>query len=237
MKKILFALFIFTFLVGFNTQAVLAADKTVTCGPSECSGLDGPLFYESNILPGDKFVKIVSIVNNRSENLQVKIYASKQSATDDMFLDVISMSVIRNGNTISSTSLREFLDGRKIDIGLIGAGASTEVKFEALFSPDAGNLYQRKKAVFDLFINVEGKDVSPTPTPTAIPTSTPAPSPNPTNPPFPTFPPFPSFPPVLSCSTSRLPCIPPIIEILKPPKIFLTYCSNIVNTLIKRIGR
>jgi hypothetical protein len=223
-KNILIFVVTLFILVILNVGTAYAADMTVTCGASECSGMDGPLFHELNILPGDKITKTILIINNRSKNISIKIYATKESGTDIMFLDVISMSVIRNGNIISDSSLREFLDGRKIDIGVIGAGMSAEVKFEALFFPDAGNLYQKKKAIFDLFINIEGDNNSPSPTPT----------PTPSRPPFPSFPPF---PPVLGCSTSRFPCIPLISQVLKPPKMFLTFCSSIINSAIRRLGR
>jgi hypothetical protein len=149
--------------LGLLVKATRSEDFTVTCSNSGCSSPVIAIFNESGILPGQSFERTMAVENDRSKDIAVKLSAGKKSQTDDIFLDVLSVSIKNSDDSlISSSSLADFLNGTKLDLGNISVGTRKSLKIAINFDQNAGNPYKAKKAVFDIFFDISGDDITST---------------------------------------------------------------------------
>ncbi len=159
LKLYLLPLFILSSFVAIFVGISKAADQTITCNSSGCSGAGTALFSESNAVPGGSATKSLAIKNERSKDLSVTLSGTKQSPTDDILLDVVDVDIKNaDDSPITSVTLATFLSGSPISLGSISAGASKEIKIGLSFRSSAGNDYQDKKATFDILVSVRGDD-------------------------------------------------------------------------------
>lgn len=156
---------------GLLIKTTRSEDFTVTCDNSGCASPTIAIYNESNILPGQSFSRTMAVENNRSKDVLVKLSAGKKSETDDILLDVLNVSIKNSDNSlISASSLTDFLNGTKLDLGTIVSGTRKSLIIQIDFDNNANNNYQGKKAVFDIYFDVEGDDVEGSPTPVPTPT-------------------------------------------------------------------
>src|SRR3989338_5966821 len=169
-----------------------AADQTITCTDSGCSGISDALFNESSVAPGESVTKSLEIINNHSQTLKLALSPSKNTGTDDNFIESVTVTVTTDkGNRFTGT-LGQFLTAY-IDLEKLESGQHRPVSI-SLSLADVGNDFQGKQAKFsfDLKIDQEvpgdsggtgGTAASPSPSPAGlvagafIPSESPASSP------------------------------------------------------------
>lgn len=144
-------------LILFSSNTT-AADYDIACDPNGCTSLGNATFNEQSVAPGDSVTRYIEIKNNHHQTLNLDMTTSKDSKTDDIFLDVVDVKVIGLGGRIRfDGSLRQFLSNPSIDLGSINASGKKQVKITITLQ-NVGNQYQGLKAIFDLpiKINVQG---------------------------------------------------------------------------------
>jgi len=158
--KFLLAVLVLVSSLGLLIKVTRTEDFTVTCDDSGCISPVIAIYNESGVLPGQSFERTMAVENNRSEDVAVKLSAGKKSETNDIFLDVLSVSIRNSDDSlISSSSLADFLNGTKLDLGNITTGTRKSLKIRIDFDQNANNSYQGKKVVFDIYFDVAGDDV------------------------------------------------------------------------------
>ena len=153
---IVFLISIFSF---FAVKLTGASDETMICDNGGCSSNNIQLFNELNVLPGDTYSKTIEVQSTRDKDVSLYLSASKQSITDDIFLDVIEVQTYFDSVIVSTKSLREFLDGTLITLGNLSDNQNKIIEISLYFDKNADNRYQNKFVVFDIFVNITGDDI------------------------------------------------------------------------------
>ena len=146
-----------------------AADQTITCTDSGCSGISDALFNESSVAPGESVTKSLEIINNHSQTLKLALSPSKNTDTDDDFIELVDVTVTTDKGSRFTGTLGQFLTAY-IDLEKLESGQRRPVSI-SLALADVGNDFQGKQAKFsfDLKIDQEvpGDAASPSPSPAA----------------------------------------------------------------------
>lgn len=158
-KAVLFFVFLVSSFFFFFINLTSAADETIVCDNGGCSANNLPLFNELNALPGDIYSKTIEVQNKRDKDVFITLSASKQSVTDEIFLDVIEVKTYFDSILVSTKSLRDFLDGALVSLGNLNVDQNKIIEISMYFDKNADNRYQGKKAVFDIFVNITGDDI------------------------------------------------------------------------------
>jgi len=146
-----------------------AADQTITCTDSGCSGISDALFNEAGVAPGESVTKSLEIINNHSQTLKLALDPSQNTGTDTDFIESVTVTVTTDKGSRFTGTLGQFLTAY-IDLEKLESGQRRPVEI-ALSLADAGNEFQGKQAKFsfDLKIDQEvpGEAASPSPSPAA----------------------------------------------------------------------
>jgi hypothetical protein len=136
----------------------VAADQTIICDSSGCSGPGTALFTETNVVPTQSVAKTFEVKNQRSETLTIALSADEKSGTDADFLEKVDVSVdeVGGSNKYSGTLDDFLLSSTTVNLGSLSASTSKEFKI-TLALQDVGNDYQGKGANFDIAVNVTGE--------------------------------------------------------------------------------
>ena len=142
-----------------NMAYVCAADKNVVCNEGGCSGFDGALFSETNVVPGNSVSKTFSIKNEMAEDISVDLDPQEQPGSDDVFLEKVSAVIYLSPATILFGGfMNTFLAGSDIALGTINPGSIKEYEIELSLPTEAGNEYQENVANFSLSLKISGED-------------------------------------------------------------------------------
>lgn len=149
MKKFLATIVVCIAIFSF-VKGVEAADYTINCSNSSCSPSSiSPLFPSSTIwYPGGSITKTIFITNNSGTN--IKSYATETSATGNLD-EVIDIKILRNSDSAtmwSGTLHQLYATG---EISLIANSQSDTFSYIATMQGSAGNEYQGKEAVFNVY--------------------------------------------------------------------------------------
>ncbi len=156
-KYLLIASSVVLMLIFSGVNDVRSADQTITCSNSDCFGLAGQVFAETGILPGDGVTRSIEVKNNTDESLLVRFEITKNTATDDDFVDIVELTIGHDSTIIySDVFANAFADD--FELGEIGPGNNSEVKLNLLLPVSAGNEYQNKSADFDITFYIEGSE-------------------------------------------------------------------------------
>lgn len=163
-----------------STNAVEAADLTVQCNLNSCTSapLGQTLFTETNVVPGDLYLREVNVCNNANESLTFALEVSNFVDSSPSIGQVMNFKIIDAQSlmlTYGPVSLANLSQQGYILISGISANTCRDYSFVVSFE-NVGNEYQQKTLVFDLGF---GFDAVPgiTPTPTSTPALTPTPVP------------------------------------------------------------
>jgi hypothetical protein len=160
LKLYLLPIFLLSSIATIFIGVSRAADQTITCNSSGCSGPGTPLFNVANAAPGDSVEKTLEIKNDRSKDIAVTLSSAKESGGDDMLLDVLTVSIKNSDDSlISQTTLANFISGSPVSLGAVSANTTKTVKIDISFNESADNSYQNKTAKFTLFLNATGDDL------------------------------------------------------------------------------
>lgn len=153
MKKLLLLFFIIAGVLILIPQS-LAADQTITCTNSGCSGLQDGLFNELAVAPGDSIMKTIEIINNHGETMKLAMSVSKNDLTDVGFTKLVDVVVNIDGvNNRFTGTLDSFLESY-IDLEKLETGQHRLVDI-ILSLQDIGNEYQGKQAKFNFDIKID----------------------------------------------------------------------------------
>lgn len=153
MKKIMLLILIVAWwlsLIPFS----LAADQTVTCTNSGCSGLTNSLFSELNMAPGGLVTKSIEVISNHNETMKLALSVSKKEVTDNDFIEFVQVAVVTDGlKNRFSGNLTSFL-GSFIDLEKLESGQRRMVEI-SLSLDDVGNEFQGKQANFSFDLKID----------------------------------------------------------------------------------
>ena len=146
-----------------------AADQTITCTDSGCSGISDALFNEAGVAPGESVTKSLEIINNHSQTLKLALDPSQNTGTDTDFIESVTVTVTTDKGSRFTGTLGQFLTAY-IDLEKLESGQRLPVSI-SLSLANVGNEFQGKQAKFsfDLKIDQEvpGDAASPSPSPAA----------------------------------------------------------------------
>ena len=146
-----------------------AADQTITCTDSGCSGISDALFNEAGVAPGESVTKSLEIINNHSQTLKLALDPSQNTGTDTDFIESVTVTVTTDKGSRFTGTLGQFLTAY-IDLEKLESGQRRPVSI-SLSLANVGNEFQGKQAKFsfDLKIDQEvpGDAASPSPSPAA----------------------------------------------------------------------
>jgi hypothetical protein len=148
----IFALGIF-FISPVNAQN----DKLVVeyWDGTEWKPLQGPIFSETNFLPGQNVSRLVRVTNNSGQSQRIATEAINVSDPDRLG-DVLNLEIEENGITHYSNSLSKFFTAGEVYLSDLANGAQTQYDFIVTFYSGAGNPFQGKSLKFDILIGFQG---------------------------------------------------------------------------------
>lgn len=165
MKRNLFAILITAAVLTLIPQSK-AADQTVTCTDSGCSGIADALFNESGVAPGESLTKSLEIINNHSQTLKLALSPSKNTETDDDFIEWVTVTVTTDKGSRFTGTLGQFLT-TYIDLEKLESHQRRSVTI-SLSLADVGNDFQGKQAKFNFDLKIDQEVFSPSPSPAGI---------------------------------------------------------------------
>jgi uncharacterized repeat protein (TIGR01451 family) len=133
------------------------ANITVTCpqnGP-ECvmaPNPGDPLFYETNMLPGDTVTRTLTVINEDPDlacNLEVTAYNDRRSPTESDFPTKLESEISKDGSAFWNGTIQDVYDQQQIDLTTVPAGGSVVYDWRVTFDPNANNYYQLNETIFD----------------------------------------------------------------------------------------
>jgi len=163
-KKILLPIAMSSILIGliglvFSVFSTRAA--TITPGPLSISYTGDQLFNETNIAPGDIFVKDVSVRNTGT--LPHSFSISVTNVSGDL-ANIIQIEPRENGAAIWNETLAglgALSNQSKVVLASIDPGATRNLQFAAIFPATSGNEYQGQSATnFNFVFGNESTDQS-----------------------------------------------------------------------------
>lgn len=154
LKKMGTALLALFMLAG--PAVVKAADFDIVCNDSGCGGLDGPVFTETGMLPGDSASGSISIENNSDDVLEITMELIKNEDTDDDFADIVESMIHVDADQIYNGYLSGTL-GVLYDLGSLSIGDSINISYDLHFPSDAGNDFMNDAADFDIRFVITGE--------------------------------------------------------------------------------
>jgi hypothetical protein len=119
-----------------------------------------PLFYESNILPGDNMSRYFTVHNSDQHTRRVYIQAEETTDADQLGGQMeINISRQDGQANLYSGSLADFLQAGWIRLDDLNRGAEAAYGVEIKFLAESENVYQAKSLNFDIALKSEpGKD-------------------------------------------------------------------------------
>ena len=174
--KVLALLVMFTGYLAISLINTLAADQSIICTSSGCSGLSDSLFNETSMAPGQSVTKSLDIYNNYGETMKLAMSVSENTAgTDDSFTPFVDVTVVTDGTAARySGTLDNFLISY-IDLEKLETNHHSLVEI-TLALQNVGNEFQGKAAKFSFDIKIDQEvpgtgggaaAASPSPSPSA----------------------------------------------------------------------
>lgn len=130
-----------------------AADQTITCTDSGCSGIADALFNESGVAPGESVTKSLEIINNHSQTLKLALSPSKNTETDDNFIELVTVTVTTDKGGRFTGTLGQFLTAY-IDLEKLESHQRRQVEI-SLSLDNVGNDFQGKQAKFSFDLKID----------------------------------------------------------------------------------
>jgi len=120
--------------------------------------LTGPIFSETNFLPGYGVTRLIRVTNNSVETQRIATEAINEN--DPNHLGSQLNLTIKEGATIifNNTLAQFFSQGETYLSSLSGGGAATQYDFIIAFNSGSGNDYQGKTLGFDILVGFEGTE-------------------------------------------------------------------------------
>ena len=173
-KLVLPAFLFFICLDLIPVSKVKAADQTITCSASGCSGFSGALFNETNMAPGYSVTKTFAVDNtDNSDNCSLFMSAQNTTAPDQFanfptrLITVINDGVndlFGDGTGVNPKNFSDLFSQGNIFLGTVPANGNKSYNWFVNFNKDSGNTYQNNNLTFSFSLNFScGNKPAPTP--------------------------------------------------------------------------
>ncbi len=113
-----------------------------------------PLFYNTNIAPGENIDRTVTVTNNGTENENV--YFSTVNNTSTGLAEVMLLSVESGAVNYYNDYYSDLFNDEEISLGVLAPGQSRTYVFTSSFASTADDGYQSKTMGFDLCVGFSG---------------------------------------------------------------------------------
>lgn len=142
-------------LVGLSQ----AADQTVTCDESGCSGITGPLFSETNVAPLDSLTHTITARNQYTENRTFAIQVEDSSFADSSpsLADVLTVTITEQESATTvygPQSLTQWKNDGFVTLSSIASGSEKNYDVTVTLA-DVDNEYQNKELTFTLLVGFD----------------------------------------------------------------------------------
>lgn len=154
MKRIILVMVLFLIFAGMvsaagnNITITCAADGPCTMAPNP----NDPLFYETNMLPGDTVTKTLTVINQdetQACDLKVNAYNDRRDPTGTNFPSKLFSVITKDGSPFLSNTIQAIYTQQQIDLSTIPAGSNAVYDWTVTFDPNSDNYYQRNETIFD----------------------------------------------------------------------------------------
>ncbi len=153
-------------LIGAGVLSVSSANATIDSlvieyssdGGSNWLPLSGPIFSETNFLPGNNISRLIRITNNSGEVQKIAAETINESDPDNL-APQMNITIKEGATTLYNDTLASlFAAGEKYLSDVAGSGGQTQYDFSVTFNSGAGDPYQGKSLGFDLLVGFQGTE-------------------------------------------------------------------------------
>jgi hypothetical protein len=117
--------------------------------------LSGPIFSETNFLPGDGITRLIRVTNNSGESQRIATEAINENDPDNL-ASQLNLTVKEGISVIFDDTLAQFFSQGETYLSNLANGAQTQYDFTITFNSGSGNEYQGKALGFDILLGFEG---------------------------------------------------------------------------------
>ncbi|TFG89838.1 MAG: hypothetical protein E4H16_02930 [Candidatus Atribacteria bacterium] len=126
-------------------------------GTDGWQSLTGPIFNETNFLPGSDVIRYIRVTNYSGQTQRIAIEAINKNDHDNLASQMDL--VIKQGATpIFNNTLKKFFDQGETYLSDLGTGLQTIYDLTITFKSDANDDYQGKALGFDIVVGFEGTE-------------------------------------------------------------------------------
>ena len=147
----------FLFVLPVNAQV----DKLVVEYWSEIENkwlpLTGPVFNETNFLPGEDVTRLVRVTNNSGQNQGIATEAINKNDPDHLGA-VLNLEIKEGGAIRYNNALSQFFNAGEVYLSDLANGATTQYDFTVTFYSGTQNTFQGKSLSFNILIGFQGEE-------------------------------------------------------------------------------
>jgi hypothetical protein len=120
--------------------------------------LSGPIFNETNFLPGQSVIRLIRVTNNSGQTQRIATEAINVSDPNQLG-DVLNLEIKEGGVTHYNKTLSTFFNEGEVFLSdLAGNGTQTQYDFIVNFNSGAGDPFEGKSLRFDILIGFQGTE-------------------------------------------------------------------------------
>ena len=156
---ILVAVFGAGFLLVLPTNATVSPLIVEYWSESENNwlSLSGPIFSETNFLPGDGVTRLIRVTNNSGETQRIATEAINENDPNN-FASQLNLTIKEGLTVIFNNTLAQFFSQGETYLSSLASGVQTQYDFTITFDSGSGNEYQEKSLGFDILVGFEGTE-------------------------------------------------------------------------------
>lgn len=153
----LIAVFSAGFLLVLPTNATVSPLIVEYWSGSQWLLLSGPIFNETNFLPGEGVTRLIRVTNNSGQTQRIATEAINKN--DPNWLgNVLNLEIKESGVSRYNNPLSKFFTAGEVYLSNLGNGAQTQYDFIVSFYSGAQNPFQGKSLGFDILVGFQGEE-------------------------------------------------------------------------------
>ena len=119
--------------------------------------LTGPIFSETNFLPGDGVTRLIRVTNNSVETQRIATEAINKNDLNN-FASQMNLTIKESATVIFNNTLAQFFSQGETYLSSLASGVQTQYDFTITFNPGSENYYQGKTLGFYILVGFEGTE-------------------------------------------------------------------------------
>ncbi len=116
-----------------------------------------PLFYNSNLAPGESVSKTVTVTNTGTVNQS--LYLDTKNSSSDGLADVMTLSIASSSITYFTDTFSNLFTTAQVFLGDVAPAATRTFVLTATMATSSDNMYQATTMGFDLCLGFSGGDI------------------------------------------------------------------------------